>query len=127
MLPLEVLYERRGLPGFDLPAELSNLYGGPLGFAEPRVFANFVTTLDGVVAVPGVVQANRLISGDIEADRFVMVSSGPARTWFSSGRARCTGPLAPGGRRGTPIRALCPPLPSCAPGGSNHRNRGSPS
>jgi riboflavin biosynthesis pyrimidine reductase len=72
MLPLEVLYERRGLPGFDLPAELSNLYGGPLGFAEPRVFANFVTTLDGVVAVPGVVQANRLISGDIEADRFVM-------------------------------------------------------
>lgn len=72
MLPLEILYETRGLPGFDLPPELSNLYGGPLGFAEPRVFANFVATLDGVVAVPGAVQSNRMVSGDIEADRFVM-------------------------------------------------------
>ena len=40
---LERLYEREGLPAFDLPAELSEAYGGPLGFAEPRVYANFVT------------------------------------------------------------------------------------
>lgn len=50
--PLEVLYDAGGLPAFDLPDELAAGYGGPLGFAEPRVVANFVATLDGVVAMP---------------------------------------------------------------------------
>lgn len=70
--PLEVLYEAGGLPAYDLPGELRSLYGGPLGFGEPRVVANFVATLDGIVAIPGVAHSNRLIRAGSEADRFVM-------------------------------------------------------
>lgn len=72
MQPLDVLYEVDGLPAYDLPDELSTLYGGALGFVEPRVVANFVSTVDGIVAVPGVPQSNRLIRAGSEADRFVM-------------------------------------------------------
>jgi riboflavin biosynthesis pyrimidine reductase len=70
--PLEVLYEESELPDFGLPDELAEAYGGPLGFTEPRVYANFVSSLDGVVAIPGVLQSNRLIAAASEADRFVM-------------------------------------------------------
>ena len=70
--PLELLFEAPELPAFDLPAGLAELYGGPLGFSEPRLYANFVASLDGVVALPGVVQSNRKISAHSEADRFVM-------------------------------------------------------
>jgi riboflavin biosynthesis pyrimidine reductase len=69
---LERLYEREGLPAFDLPVALSEAYGGPLGFAEPRLYANFVATLDGVVALPGQPHSNRIISDYSAADRFVM-------------------------------------------------------
>lgn len=71
-LPLELIWELEGLPAFDLPPELETLYGGPLGFDEPRLFANFVSTLDGVVAIPSLAGSNRLISGASSADRFVM-------------------------------------------------------
>lgn len=70
--PLEVLYEAADLPAFDLPPALLELYGGRLGFEEPRVYANFVSTLDGVVAIPSLVQSNKLISAGSEGDRFVM-------------------------------------------------------
>lgn len=70
--PLEVLYEAADLPAFDLPPTLRELYGGGLGFDEPRVYANFVSTLDGVVAIPSLAQSNKLISNDSEGDRFVM-------------------------------------------------------
>jgi riboflavin biosynthesis pyrimidine reductase len=69
---LESLYGARGLPEFDFPAGLAEAYGGRLGFAEPRLFANFVASLDGVVAIPGQIQSSRMISGHTEADRFVM-------------------------------------------------------
>ena len=72
MSPLELLYEPDGLPGFDLPGELAVVYPGTLGFEEPRLFANFVATADGVVAIPSVPQSNRLIAGGSAADRFVM-------------------------------------------------------
>src|SRR6185312_13454656 len=36
------------------------------------LFANFVSTLDGVVALPGVAGSNRLIADASEADRLVM-------------------------------------------------------
>jgi riboflavin biosynthesis pyrimidine reductase len=68
---LESLYGARS-PEFDLPAALAEAYGGRLGFAEPRLFANFVASLDGVVAIPGQIQSSRMISGHSEADRFVM-------------------------------------------------------
>ena len=70
--PLEVLYEVEDLASFDLPKELADLYGGGLGFAEPRLFANFVSTLDGVVAIPSIPESNSLIAAGSEADRFVM-------------------------------------------------------
>jgi riboflavin biosynthesis pyrimidine reductase len=70
--PLEVLYEESELPDFGLRDELAEAYGGPLGFTGPRVYANFVSSLDGVVAIPGVMQSNRLIAAASEADRFVM-------------------------------------------------------
>jgi riboflavin biosynthesis pyrimidine reductase len=70
--PLEVLYEVEGLPAVDLPAALRRLHGGDLGFDEPCVYANFVSTLDGVVAIPGIPKSNKLISANSAADRFLM-------------------------------------------------------
>jgi riboflavin biosynthesis pyrimidine reductase len=69
---LELLYEPPGLPALALPDELRERYGGTLGFDGPRVYANFVQTIDGVVAIPGLAQSNRLISEANAADRFVM-------------------------------------------------------
>lgn len=70
--PLTVLDEQRGLPQLDLPGELSRLYGGGLGFDGPRVLANFVETIDGVVAMPDLERSNAMVSDESEADRFVM-------------------------------------------------------
>ncbi len=70
--PLKLLDERPGLPQLDLPEELNRLYGGGLGFGGPCVFANFVETIDGVVAMPDVERSNAIVSDDSEADRFVM-------------------------------------------------------
>lgn len=72
MDPLDLLYDAPGQPALALPDELRRLYGGPLGFAEPRLYANFVSTLDGVVAIPSLRQSNKLISAGSEADRLVM-------------------------------------------------------
>jgi riboflavin biosynthesis pyrimidine reductase len=71
-LDFEVLFEAPGLPGWDLPPRLTAIYGGSLGFDEPRVFANFVETLDGVVAVPALPSSNKVVAGGSEADRFVL-------------------------------------------------------
>jgi hypothetical protein len=71
--PLEVLVEAPDdLLTDELPEPVPSWYGGPLGFTDPRLVANFVATLDGVVAVPGLTQSNKLISGRSAADRFVM-------------------------------------------------------
>jgi riboflavin biosynthesis pyrimidine reductase len=70
--PLQLLDERPGLPQLDLPDELSRLYGGGLGFAGPRVFANFVETIDGVVSMPDIPRSNAIVSDESAADRFVM-------------------------------------------------------
>lgn len=69
---LEHLYESQGLPEFDLPPQLAEAYGGGLGFSEPRLYANFVTSVDGVVALPGQSHSSRIISEYNAADRFVM-------------------------------------------------------
>src|SRR5205085_2559269 len=55
-----------------LPPQLSALYGGGLGFVEPRLYANFVETLDGIVAIPSLERSNALVAGDSEADKFLM-------------------------------------------------------
>jgi riboflavin biosynthesis pyrimidine reductase len=70
--PLEMLYEASGMPTFELPDELAAAYGGSLGFTEPRLYGNFVASLDGVVAIPGELQSSHLIAAGSEGDRFVM-------------------------------------------------------
>jgi RibD C-terminal domain len=70
--PLKPLYEAPGLAAFDLPDELTRLYGGPLGFSGPRLYANFVASLDGVTAIPDELRSSHLIAAGSEADRFVM-------------------------------------------------------
>jgi len=72
LAPLELLAEDPGLPQGDLPGELRALYGGGLGFDGPRVYANFVETLDGVVSIPDLPRSNALIAAESEADRFLM-------------------------------------------------------
>jgi riboflavin biosynthesis pyrimidine reductase len=69
---LGVLAEAQGLPELELPAELRERYGGPLGFEEPRLLANFVSSIDGIVSIPTLPRSNVLISGGSETDRFVM-------------------------------------------------------
>jgi riboflavin biosynthesis pyrimidine reductase len=69
---LEVLFEAEALPSFDLPDELERLYGGTLGFTAPRLYANFVSTLDGVVAIPSVPGSNKIIAAASTADLFLM-------------------------------------------------------
>jgi riboflavin biosynthesis pyrimidine reductase len=70
--PLELLYEPADLSAFELPEKLATLYPGSFGFEPPCLFANFVTTADGVVAIPLVPQSNKLIAAGSAADRFVM-------------------------------------------------------
>ena len=72
MEPLQRLYERDGLPAFEMPPRLAEMYGGAIGF-PPRAFVtNFVSSLDGVVALESVQNAPSFISGKSEHDRFVM-------------------------------------------------------
>jgi riboflavin biosynthesis pyrimidine reductase len=68
----DVLAEEAGLPAVELPSALAEIYGGDLGFEESCVYANFVATLDGVVAIPGLPRSNEVIAGGSDADRFLM-------------------------------------------------------
>jgi riboflavin biosynthesis pyrimidine reductase len=80
--PLHLLFERTDgdtgdVRGSDMPAALAARYGGqllvPLHDDRPTVIANFVTTLDGIVAFGhGALSGGGLISGFHEPDRFVM-------------------------------------------------------
>src|SRR5919106_1935118 len=72
MEPFDVIYETDGLPSQELPPQLGRLYGGDLGFKSPRLYANFVSSLDGVVAIEAVDQSSQMISGNSRPDRFVM-------------------------------------------------------
>ena len=78
---LEPLWSRApedgAVRGGAMPADLEARYGGalsiPLRLDRPTVIANFVSTVDGVVALgPGGLSGGRLISGSHDPDRFVM-------------------------------------------------------
>jgi riboflavin biosynthesis pyrimidine reductase len=69
---LKTIYELPSATPNELPQSLAELYDGDLGLDGPRVFANFVTSIDGVVAIPSVPASSSLISLRSEADRFVM-------------------------------------------------------
>lgn len=68
----ELLYERAELPAFALPDELVRVYGGVLGMRRPSLFANFVASVDGAVALEGAGESGHVISGNSDADHFVM-------------------------------------------------------
>jgi riboflavin biosynthesis pyrimidine reductase len=70
--PLQVLYEAEGVPTAALPDELERLHGGGLALGADCVYANFVATLDGVVAISGIEGSNDFVAGDSDADRFLM-------------------------------------------------------
>ena len=73
MIPaFTVLAEDDDLPRWDVPAELATLYGGAIGLEEPRVVANFVESLDGVVSVPDLPRSHALLGDESAADRFVL-------------------------------------------------------
>lgn len=67
----QTLFEVSGLARFDLPEALEHAYGG-FGLAKRVVYGNFVASLDGIVAIPGVPRSSALISGGHPADRFVV-------------------------------------------------------
>jgi riboflavin biosynthesis pyrimidine reductase len=69
---LELLWEQAGLPGVELPQELRSFYDGRLGFAGPTLYANFVHTIDGVVAIPALERSNALVADSSDDDRFLM-------------------------------------------------------
>jgi riboflavin biosynthesis pyrimidine reductase len=69
---LERIYAVPELPVHRLPSGLAERYDGGLGFEQPRVYANFVSSIDGIVALPSVEASPSLISGKSEGDRFVM-------------------------------------------------------
>ncbi|HVH63398.1 MAG TPA: dihydrofolate reductase family protein [Candidatus Dormibacteraeota bacterium] len=54
-----------------MPADLKQIYGR-LGFSDQVVYSNFVTSLDGVVALGSTPNAGSMISGRNRADRFLM-------------------------------------------------------
>ena len=72
MTELQALLEAPSPAASELTPPLEHLYGGGLGFAAPTVYANFVSSLDGTVALPAIPRSNKLISAGSEADRFVM-------------------------------------------------------
>lgn len=72
MRPLELLFERADIPRFGLTRPLCTLYGGDFGLEGACAYANFVSSLDGVVALPNGGESGRIVSGDNQADRFVM-------------------------------------------------------
>ena len=56
----------------EMPEALADLYGGGLALSEDAVYANFVSSLDGVVSLGGRRGSGSTISGRDGADRFVM-------------------------------------------------------
>jgi riboflavin biosynthesis pyrimidine reductase len=69
---LEALFETADLPQVELPAELEAAYGGPFHLPEEVVYANFVSSIDGVAAIAGVEMSSATISGAAPSDRSVM-------------------------------------------------------
>ena len=70
--PLQVLFEEKDLRSAELPEPLQTLYAGGFEIEEPRVYANFVATIDGVVSVPGLPRSNQLVAQASAGDRLVM-------------------------------------------------------
>ena len=71
-MTLERLWEQQELAQGDMPAPLRELYDGGLAFPARCVYANFVETLDGVVAIPELDKSNALVADESGDDKFLM-------------------------------------------------------
>jgi len=69
---LQLLWEHPDLAHRELPAALAAFYDGGLGFDGPRVYANFVETLDGIVSIPALERSNALVADESDDDKFLM-------------------------------------------------------
>jgi riboflavin biosynthesis pyrimidine reductase len=69
---LEALFDAAESPRVDVPNDLETAYGGPLRLPERVVFANFVSSVDGIAAIADVEMSSAEISGGAPSDRFVM-------------------------------------------------------
>jgi riboflavin biosynthesis pyrimidine reductase len=70
---LETLVDALGdTASIGLPGDIEAAFGGPFRLADRLVYANFVTSIDGVAALAGVERSSATISGGASADRFVM-------------------------------------------------------
>src|SRR4029450_9452637 len=67
----ETFLETAGLPRFDVPEALEASYV-PFGLPERVVYANFVASVDGIVAVPDRARSSALISGGDPGDRVLV-------------------------------------------------------
>jgi riboflavin biosynthesis pyrimidine reductase len=67
----QTLFEAPGLSRLDVPAAIEQAYG-VFGLASQVIYANFVASVDGIVAIPDVSRASTLISGGNLADRFLV-------------------------------------------------------
>ena len=70
--PLERLFEADAPRAAELPAELERLHGGGFALPEDCLYANFVATLDGIVAIPPMPRSNEFVAGGSDGDRFLM-------------------------------------------------------
>lgn len=71
METLQVLLDEAGEAG-GLPEALRTVYGSDLALADDQVYANMITSLDGVAALAAARGAGPTLRGDCDADRFVM-------------------------------------------------------
>ncbi len=69
---MQPLWDAPGQAGSALPDELRSRYGGDLWLAPDAVYSNFVSSLDGVVALDAPGGGAAAISGRNPADRFLM-------------------------------------------------------
>jgi riboflavin biosynthesis pyrimidine reductase len=69
---LELLWEQGGLHAEELPGELASFYGGALGFPDECLYANFVETIDGIVAIPELERSNALVADESDDDKQLM-------------------------------------------------------
>lgn len=69
---LESVFEAGGAPDVPLPDEVTSAFGGSFWLPERVVYANFVSSIDGVAAIGGVEMSSAAISGGASADRSMM-------------------------------------------------------
>lgn len=67
MKAIERLFERENLPRFGVPEALVKAYGGDFGVARPSLYANFVASVDGVVALVEGVDLHGLMLSRVSA------------------------------------------------------------